>query len=365
MTAEQGGLRPGGRPRRLPGWGTLLLWQDAAAVLVGLAATFAWTATRPAYFWPRWVWFGLGVVLATQYALRWALARPPRPGRGRAFTVQAALSAVYVALDVTVWALSGRGFFWPVFTTSAVALALLAHAWWLQRMPPARERELTERVAALRRTRSGALDVQAAELKRIERDLHDGAQARMVSLAMNLGLASELLSRDPDAVAELLVEARGTTLTALEELRTVMEGIQPPVLADRGLVGAVEAVALDLALPVEVTADVPGRLAAPVESAVYFATTECLANVVKHARAARAWVDLVHRAGTLTVVVGDDGAGGAAPGTGTGLRGVARRLEVFDGTVSVDSPPGGPTRVTMEVPCALSSPKTSPSSGTA
>ncbi|MEW1862604.1 MULTISPECIES: histidine kinase [unclassified Streptomyces] len=361
MTTDPGALRAGERRRR-PGWGALLWWQAAASVPLGLAPTIVWMAGPSHYFWPRWVWFGLGLNLVTQCALRWALDRPP--GRSRAFTVQAALSAVYIALDVTVWALSGRGFFWPVFTIPVVTLALLAHAWWLP-LARERERELTERVAALRRTRSGVLDVQAAELKRIERDLHDGAQARMVSLAMNLGLAGELLSRDPDAVAELLVEARGTTLTALEELRTVMEGIQPPVLADRGLVGAVEAVALDLALPVEVTADVPGRLEAPVESAVYFAITECLANVVKHSRAAGAWVRLDHRADTLSVVVGDDGVGGAAPGAGTGLSGVARRLEVFDGTVTVDSPPGGPTRVAMEVPCALSSPKTSPSSGTA
>lgn len=348
--------------RRRPGWGVLLVWQDVASVLVAVAVTLMWAAMRPQYFWPRWVWFGLGVSLAVQYGVRWALRRP----RGRrAFAVQAALSAVYVALDVTAWALSGGGFFWPVFSAPVVALALLVHAWWLHRLPRSRERELTERVAALRRTRSGVLDVQAAELKRIERDLHDGAQARMVSLAMNLGLAEELLRRDPDAVAALLAEARSTTLTALEELRTVMEGIQPPVLADRGLVGAVQAVALDLALPVRVEAEVPGRLEAPVESAVYFTVAECLANVVKHSGATRAWVHLVHRAGTLTVVVGDDGCGGASVGAGTGLTGVARRLEVFDGTLGVDSPPGGPTRVTMEVPCALSSPKTSPSSGTA
>ncbi|MEU6852648.1 histidine kinase [Actinacidiphila alni] len=370
MTAGQHPSRPGPRLRgpgrgawlRGSGWGVWLVRQAALSVVVAVAVTLVWAQARPQYFWPRWVWFGLGVNLAVQYGVRWAL-RKPRGRRG--FALQLALSAVYVAVDVVSWALSGGGFFWPVFSTPVVAVALLAHAWWLQRRPPARERELAERVAALRRTRSGVLDVQAAELKRIERDLHDGAQARMVSLAMNLGLAEQLLTSRPEAVAPLLAEARATTLTALEELRTVMEGIQPPVLADRGLVGAVEAVALDLALPVRVEAEVPGRLEAPVESAVYFASAECLANVIKHSGATRAWVHLAHRAGTLTVVVGDDGRGGARIGAGTGLTGVARRLEVFDGTLTVDSPPGGPTRATMEVPCALSSPKTSPSSGTA
>lgn len=344
-------------------WGRLLVAQCAASVLAGIAVALIRQAVGPDYFWPQWVWFGLALNLATQYAVYWGRRRPP--GRRRPLAIQAALSVVYIAMDLVVWLLSGRGFFWPVFTMPVVAAGLAAHAWWLQRLPPARERELTDRVKVLSRTRSGVLDVQAAELRRIERDLHDGAQARMVSLAMNLGLASQLLERDPAAVAELLVEARATTLSALGDLRTVMEGISPPVLMDRGLVGAVEALALDMALPVTVTADVPGQLAAPVESAVYFAVNECLANVIKHSGARRAWVTLVHADGTLTVVVGDDGTGGADLGAGTGLRGLVGRLEVFDGSVTLLSPPGGPTEVTLEIRCALSSPKTSPSSGTA
>jgi signal transduction histidine kinase len=189
-------------------------------------------------------------------------------------------------------------------------------------------------------------------------------QARMVSLAMNLGLAGQLLKRDPDAVAELLTEATSTTLSALADLRTVMAGIQPPVLADRGLVGAVQALALDLSVPVAVTATLSGRLAAPVESAVYFAISECLTNVVKHSRATRAWVGLQHRDGNLTVLVGDNGSGGASLDGGTGLLGLVHRLEAFDGTTTVTSPIGGPTEVIMEVRCGLSSPKTSSSSGT-
>ncbi|MCL2733226.1 MAG: histidine kinase [Actinomycetia bacterium] len=362
MTGAAQRFQPGGRRLPPPGWGVLLAAQAALVVVGGLVTSAVWAAGQEPYYWPRWVWFGLTVNVAAQYAVRWGLRRP----RGsRAIAVHGALTAVYALLDVAVWALAGGGWFWPGASVPAAVLAWVVHLLWRRRPSVVRERELASRVAVLSRTRSSALDVQAAELKRIERDLHDGAQARMVSLAMNLGLASELLSRDPDTVAELLVEARATTLTALAELRTVMEGIQPPVLADRGLVGAVEAVALDLAVPVTVTADVPGRLEAPVESAVYFAVTECLANVVKHSRASRAWVRLVHAGDTLTVLVGDDGCGGADPGAGTGLRGVVRRLEVFDGILAVESPAGGPTQVTMEVRCALSSPRISPSSGTA
>ena len=137
-----------------------------------------------------------------------------------------------------------------------------------------------------------------------------------------------------------------------------MQGIQPPVLADRGLEGAVRALALDIAVPVTVTGGLAGRAPAPVESAAYFTAAECLANVIKHSSATAAWVDLRHQAGVLSVVVGDNGGGGASIDGGTGLRGVIRRLESFDGTVTVSSPVGGPTTVTMEVPCELSSPKT-------
>ena len=343
------------------GWGRLLALQCIASLVIGLGATGVWLAGRPQEFWPRWVWFGLTLNLLVQYAARWALRRPT--GR-RGLTLHAVLTAVYVPMDVTIWALAGGGFFYPVFSITAVLIALAVHVWWLRRTPT-REQALIDRVDVLARTRSGALDVQAAELKRIERDLHDGAQARMVSLAMNLGLASELLSTDPAAVADLLAEARSTTLSALGELRTVMEGIQPPVLADRGLAGAVQALALDLALPVTVTVGLQGVLDPAVESAVYFAVAEALANVLKHSGATAATVSLEHQAGLLRAIIGDNGTGGATMTAGSGLPGIASRLEVFDGIVTVISPVGGPTHVIVEVPCALSSSKTSPSSATA
>jgi len=224
---------------------------------------------------------------------------------------------------------------------------------------------LEQRVEVLIETRSDTLDQSAAELRRIERDLHDGPQARLVGLGMTLGLAADLMDKDPEGARKVLDEARQTTGAALGDLRDVVRGIHPPVLADRGLGPALEALSLDLAWPVTVTCSFAERLPAPVESAVYFAVAECLANVGKHADAAQAWVDLTHEAETLRVVVGDDGRGGADPGSGTGMRGVARRLAAFDGTMRVSSPIGGPTLVTLEVPCASSSPRTRPSSGTA
>lgn len=223
---------------------------------------------------------------------------------------------------------------------------------------------LEERVAALAASRADSVDHAAAELRRIERDLHDGAQARLVSLGMTLGLAGELFEKDPEAARKLVGEARDTTGAALGDLRTVVRGIHPPVLADRGLVGAVEALALDMALPVEVSADVPDRPPAPVESALYFAVSECLTNIGRHADASEASVDLRWPPGRLVVAVRDDGRGGADPGAGTGLAGVMRRLGTFDGTMSVSSPAGGPTVVTLEVPCNSSSPRTTPSSET-
>jgi signal transduction histidine kinase len=223
---------------------------------------------------------------------------------------------------------------------------------------------LEQRVQVLTETRAESVDHSAAELRRIERDLHDGAQARLVALGISLGMAHDLVEGDPESARRLIAESRDSTSAALGELRSVVRGIHPPVLADRGLGGAVEALALDLALPVRVSARLGSRPPRPVESAVYFAVAECLANVVKHADARHAWVVLEHTDGLLRAVVGDDGVGGADPDAGTGMRGVMRRLAAFDGTMTVSSPPRGPTLVTLEVPCASSSPKTTPSSAT-
>ncbi len=224
---------------------------------------------------------------------------------------------------------------------------------------------LEQRVQVLTLSRAVSVDHSATELRRIERDLHDGPQARLVALGMNLGMVDELLAHDPETAQRMLREARATTTAALGDLRAVVRGIHPPVLADRGLTAALQSLALDMALPVRVDADLAGRPPAPVESAVYFSVAECLANIGKHAAARRAWVRVRHDDGVLRVHVGDDGRGGAVPTAGSGMWGVMRRLSAFDGTMKVSSPRGGPTLITLEVPCALSSPKTTPSSGTA
>ena len=214
---------------------------------------------------------------------------------------------------------------------------------------PSRLAHLRARVDEVEESRSETLDLSAAEVKRIERDLHDGAQARIASVGMTVGLAEKLIRTDPDAAEALLREARESTVDALEDLRRVVRGILPPVLADQGLAAAVEALAVGLPVPVTVIFAVP-RLRAPVESAAYFAIAECLANTVKHAGAQRALVRGSHDGECLHLAVGDDGCGGADP-AGSGLAGIATRLAAFDGTVHIDSPEGGPTSITMEVPC--------------
>jgi signal transduction histidine kinase len=234
----------------------------------------------------------------------------------------------------------------------------------------AREAALSNRVARLTETRADAVDTQAAELRRIERDLHDGAQARLVAMGMNLGAAEALLDQHPEAARALLVEAREASAKALTELRELVRGIHPPVLADRGLGDAVRALALDSPLRVEVTVDLPGRLEPAVESAAYFAVSELLTNVAKHARAQTVRVDLWYGAGRLRVTCTDDGRGGASAGgadaapergQGSGLAGIERRIGTFDGVMAVRSPVGGPTEITLEIPCASSSAKTSTS----
>jgi signal transduction histidine kinase len=232
-------------------------------------------------------------------------------------------------------------------------------------LAPTANATLALRVRQLAESRSDAVDAQATELRRIERDLHDGAQARLVAMGMNLGAAERLIEENPAAARALLAEARESSTKALSELRDLVRGIHPPVLADRGLGDAVRALALECPLQTEVAADLPGRLAPPVESAAYFAVSEALANAVKHAGARRVWIDLRHEAGWLRMSVTDDGHGGADPARGTGLRGIERRLATFDGVLAINSPPGGPTMVMMELPCALSSPRTSSSSETA
>jgi signal transduction histidine kinase len=226
-------------------------------------------------------------------------------------------------------------------------------------LAPAGQAELALRVRQLTQTRTEALDTGAAEIRRIERDLHDGAQARLVAMGMTLDAAGQIIDSNPDAARALVLEARDASVKALAELRALVRGIHPPVLADRGLADAIRALALDASARISLASDLNGRLPAPVESAAYFAVCELLANVSKHAEARQTWVDIRHTDGMLRIGVTDNGHGGAEAARGTGLHGIERRLAAFDGVLAISSPPGGPTAVTMEVPCALSSPKTS------
>lgn len=275
-----------------------------------------------------------------------------------AMTVGFAISLLVVLLLISVVT-------WWVWWYAAEPLMRLRSSLDRSLLSPGTTERLEQRVQQLTETRADLVDHSAAELRRLERDLHDGAQARLVALSMSLGMADQMFADDPETARKMVSDARQTTTAALGELRSVVRGIHPPVLADRGLAGAVEALALDMAIPVDVEASLPGRPPAPVESAVYFAVAECLANIGKHAQAGHAWIRLRHADGRLHAEVGDDGRGGADAGSGTGMRGVMRRLGAFDGTMMVSSPVGGPTIVTLEVPCGLSSPKTTPSSGPA
>jgi signal transduction histidine kinase len=222
----------------------------------------------------------------------------------------------------------------------------------------ARNSELLSRVRRLTATRVDAVDNAAAELRRVERDLHDGTQAHLVALGISLRATERLIRTNPDAAVALVSEARESSARALAELRALVRGINPPVLAERGLGDAIRALALDCPLAVTADIDLPGHVPAPVETAAYFAVAEALTNVTKHAGARSVHITAQHASGRLRIEVTDDGAGGADPQRGTGLRGMERRLGTFDGVLAISSPAGGPTIVVIEVPCALSSPKT-------
>jgi signal transduction histidine kinase len=219
---------------------------------------------------------------------------------------------------------------------------------------PREDPALAQRVRHLAETRAETIDANAAEIRRIERDLHDGAQARLVAMGMALGAAEDLLDTDPEATRKLLVEAREASGKALAELRALVSGVHPPVLADRGLVDALRALALDSVPRVEVRADPIGRPPPPVESAAFFAVSELLANVAKHAEARQVWIEVRYCQGMLTICVTDDGRGGADSKRGTGVLGIERRLAAFDGVLALSSPPGGPTVAQLEIPCELS-----------
>jgi signal transduction histidine kinase len=320
-----------------------LRYRQRVAWLLGDPATWrdlAWLAVNGVAGWivalltPFLFLFGLfGFLLP---AFDPSLARPAFPGN-------TGLTMILIGVGMMAFA---------VWSAPAVLRGYGGFAHWL--LGPTGDAELRQRVQQLSESRAESVDASAAELRRIERDLHDGAQARLVAMGLALDAAGRTVDADPAAARALILEARDSSARALAELRDLVRGIHPPVLADRGLTEAVRALALDSPLPVRVVSEISGRPPAPVESAAYFAVCELLVNVAKHAGARWAEVDLRYDHGMLRVGVADNGHGGANPASGTGLHGIERRLAAFDGVLAVSSPPGGPTVVTLEVPCELS-----------
>ncbi|MEW2267615.1 MULTISPECIES: sensor histidine kinase [unclassified Streptomyces] len=237
---------------------------------------------------------------------------------------------------------------WPVLPFIARGLANADRAMVRALLSPSDE--LERRIAELESDRGIVVDTAAADLRRIERDLHDGAQARLVNLAMGLGLAKEKLLEDPDTAAAMVDEAHGEVKLALQELRDLARGIHPAVLTDRGLDAALSSVASRCTSPVTVTVDLAERPAAAIEGIAYFTVSELLQNVSKHSGARSASVEVWRSSDRLLIQVGDDGRGGASLDGGTGMKGLAERLTAVDGLFVVDSPEGGPTLVTAELP---------------
>jgi signal transduction histidine kinase len=330
-------------------WGAVLALESAISALIVLIVVFLWGITSGGYFWPMWVIFALAIPILVQVAVRLALRTPAGPNR--ALALHGAASGSIVVIELAIYALSGGGDFWPMWVIASLALAFGTHAIVVAALPRLRprERELEARVDELTRTRAGALDVQAAELRRIERDLHDGAQSRLVALSMQLGRAEERLEGQPE-IAELIRRARDEAGNAIAELRDLARGIAPPVLADRGLAAAAEALGRRAPMPVTVDVDLSQRPLPVVETAAYFVVAESLTNAAKHAGGAAAHVDVSERDGRLVIEVRDEGPGGADP-QGTGLTGLRHRVEALDGTLTVAEVVGGGTLVHAQLPC--------------
>ena len=319
-------------------------------VLFGLV--LIWAVTSRGYFWPVWIMLPFAVALGIH---GWFVLLGERPSlvdrfRGnRVLAATAGVGAVATAYFVAVWAITGHGYFWPIWPALGIAILIGALTVAALLSSP-RHAEMAERIETLETSRAGAVDLQDSELRRIERDLHDGAQARLVALGMSLGMAEQKLADDPERVGELIAEARAGAEHALRELRDLARGIHPPVLADRGLEAALASLASSTPMSVTLSVDTANRPAPAVETAAYFVVAEALANATKHAHAEHVQIRIAHTGDKLELQVEDDGTGGANP-DGTGLRGMRRRVEALDGKLSVISPPGGPTTIRAELPC--------------
>jgi signal transduction histidine kinase len=308
-----------------------------------------WAATGHHYFWPIWPMLPLAASLGMH---AWLYEVGQRPGLVRLFRSTSlagstGVVSIFWLFTVAIWAVSGHGYFWPIWTLLGLGIVVTAHAAAVLLTAP---REMVARIESLTASRAGAVDVQDSDLRRIERDLHDGAQARLVALGMSLGMAEQKLADDPERAGELLAEARAGAEAALRELRDLARGIHPPVLTDRGLEAAIKALASATHMHVALSVDVPQRPPSTVESAAYFVVAEALANAAKHSGSE--WLDIriATVARHLELEISDDGMGGANP-NGSGLVGLRHRVEALDGTLEITSPPGGPTTIYAELPC--------------
>jgi signal transduction histidine kinase len=324
----------------------LTIW-SLVSTSIGLALFVIWDLTTPdGYFWPVWPLLSLALVVGIPGWVVLVLERPEirRVTLGSTpLAIQIGVSVILFGFLVAIWAITTGGYFWPVWPALGLALAAAIHAAVVYGRREHRIRRLEE-------TRAGAVEVQETELRRIERDLHDGAQARLVALGMSLGMAEQALEKDPEAVRDLLADARRGAGEALEELRALARGIRPPILTDRGLGPAISALTARTPLPVTVSVAGEERYPAAVETAAYFTVAEALANAIKHGNAERVEISVSAQNGVLVAEIVDDGNGGADL-SGPGLTGLRQRAEALDGRLKVESPPGGPTTVRAELPC--------------
>ncbi|MFJ4090095.1 histidine kinase [Kitasatospora sp. NPDC089913] len=285
-----------------------------------------------------WAWGG-AVVAST--VLGWAWMMPPT----------SPVADHWVELDIALTV--GGVLVLAVLPRAVRLLAALDEALAVRMLGPGRTAVLEHRIEEVVESRAGLVDAVDAERRRIERDLHDGAQQRLTSLAMNLGLARRTLKDVPPEAMQVIVEAHEEAQAAIDELRDLVRGLHPAVLEDRGLDAALSGIAARIPLPVRLDVDLSERIAPTVEAVAYFTVSEALTNVAKHARASRVDVSVRTVGGRLRLVVSDDGVGGADAARGTGLTGLRQRTASVDGSLSLLSPVGGPTTITVELPCAL------------
>ncbi|HKB20806.1 MAG TPA: sensor histidine kinase [Gaiellaceae bacterium] len=314
----------------------------AVTGFVDLLLIAIWALTGGGTFWPIWAILALALLLAI-HAWIVLVLEYPQEVKSQPLAIQVGISVAIVLFLVAIWAVSGRGYFWPVWPFLGLGFVAALHGVFSSHWSG-------KRIEKLETSRAGAVESQEAELRRIERDLHDGAQARLVAVGMSLGMAEQKLESDPEAVRELLAEARHGATEALEELRDLARGIHPPILTDRGLEAAIAALVTRSPIPVTLDVDVPTRPSAPIETAAYFTVSEALANAIKHSHASTVDIRIRVAHNVLAAEISDDGRGGA-DADGNGLKGLRQRIEALDGTLRVTSPQGGPTTVRAVLPC--------------